>query len=166
MSFILVLLRSNSNNIHRHFDLMVVLDGKLKLSKFILRWIWMCVPNFMTIHPIVVEIFHSEPQMSTCWWHSSKSQEITKVIGIHPLGTMNIWTKMSQNSIQVATSFVATSTCLPSNDTLPSEPGERLLGLSHLNNGTFPPPHFTVTSSLEASCCATTPTTRLAHPED
>ncbi len=28
---------------------------------------------------------------STSWWHWGKSQRITKVSRIHPLGTMNVW---------------------------------------------------------------------------
>ncbi len=29
--------------------------------------------------------------MSTCWWRSKKSQMITKVNVIQPLGTMNVY---------------------------------------------------------------------------
>ncbi len=51
------------------------------------------VLNFMAIHPIVVETFHSKPQMWTSCWHQRKSQGITKVMRIYPLGNLNICSK-------------------------------------------------------------------------
>ncbi len=58
---------------------------------------WMSEPNFMVIHPIAVKTFHSEPQIWTSWWRERKSQAITKVIMIHPLGIMNVSTKFCAN---------------------------------------------------------------------
>lgn len=57
----------------------------------------MPVPNSIAIYPIVVEKFHSKPQMWDSWWHNWKSQKNTKVIGIHHLGTMNVCTHISAN---------------------------------------------------------------------
>ncbi len=34
--------------------------------------------------------------LTTWWWHNTKSQVITKVIRIHPLGTMNFCTKFHE----------------------------------------------------------------------
>ncbi len=53
-------------------------------------------PNFMTIHPTVVEIFHSKPQMSTSWWQ--QSQGFTKVSRLYPLGTTDVCKKLTGNS--------------------------------------------------------------------
>ncbi len=50
----------------------------------------MNIPKFMEIYKVVDEIFNSKPQMSSSWWHQRKSQDITKINRIHPLGTM-IW---------------------------------------------------------------------------
>ena len=47
------------------------------------------MPNCIKIHPIVVKIFHAEPQMSDSWWYWMK-KGIAKVIRSHPLGTMNV----------------------------------------------------------------------------
>ena len=44
----------------------------------------------MAIHPKAAETFQLKPQISTLWWHEGKSQWITKVIGTHPLGNMNV----------------------------------------------------------------------------
>ncbi len=46
------------------------------------------VPNFMAIHPIVVETFHSKPYSMNLMVRSRKSQGITTVTGTHCLGTM------------------------------------------------------------------------------
>lgn len=68
---------------------------KLKWSQFVLRETWMCVPNFMEIHPVVVETFRLKVQMWTFWWCKMKSQGIPKVIRLHHLGTMNDCAKFS-----------------------------------------------------------------------
>ncbi len=52
---------------------------------------------FMAIHPIVVEIIRTKPKMPTSQWRWRKSQWITKVIRIHPLGSMNVCTKFHSN---------------------------------------------------------------------
>lgn len=46
--------------------------------------------HFMTIHPILVKIFHSAPQMPSSWWRWRRSQGITKIGWIYPLGTVNV----------------------------------------------------------------------------
>lgn len=46
---------------------------ELKELLIILLITQMCGTNFMIIHPITVEKFQSEPQMSTAWQHLMKS---------------------------------------------------------------------------------------------
>lgn len=51
----------------------------------------MSAPNVI-VHSLVVKTFHSEPQMSSSWWHEQRSQGITKVIRIIYLESINIST--------------------------------------------------------------------------
>lgn len=56
----------------------------------------MSVANFLlTIQPIDVGIFHTEPQPSV--WHERKSQGITKNNGPYPLNTLNVHTKFHES---------------------------------------------------------------------
>ena len=57
----------------------------------------MSVPNVMAIHSIVIEIFHSNPQISTSWWHTRKVQGIIKDVTIHSVRTVNVCTKFYGN---------------------------------------------------------------------
>ncbi len=54
-----------------NFDLLVALEEKVggspKLLQFILRGTRMSLQNFMTIHPVVVEIFQSGPKWHHRW---------------------------------------------------------------------------------------------------
>lgn len=36
-------------------------------------------------------LFDVNAQMLTCWWHWRKSQGMTRVVRVHPLGTVNDW---------------------------------------------------------------------------
>lgn len=63
---------------------------------FIFRGTWMGIPNVMAIHPIV-DTFSSKPQMVTSWWHCRKSQMITNVSRVHPLGTIHVCRKSHCN---------------------------------------------------------------------
>lgn len=47
-------------------------------------------PNFMAIHLIIVETFHSKSKISTSWCCKRKSHAIR----IHPLQTVNVCTKL------------------------------------------------------------------------
>lgn len=85
---------------------------KLRGSKVVLchpDGTWISEPNFMEIQLIVVEISHSEPNMSTWRWQKKKSQDINKVCSIHPLGTMNIGTK----NLMEINPHIATPKALP-----------------------------------------------------
>lgn len=62
----------------------------------------MSVPHFTGIHPIDVEAFHRKPQMLTSLLHYKKSQGISKVIKIHPLGNMNILNFVLIDPVDVA----------------------------------------------------------------
>ncbi len=64
--------------------------GSRKFLQFTLRGNMNVGTRF---HPIVIEKFHSKPQMWTSRWRERESQGITKVIRIHHLGIMNICTK-------------------------------------------------------------------------
>lgn len=52
----------------------------------------MSVQTFTAVYPIDLEIYHSKPQISTTWWRWMKSEGITWVSRIHPLGTLNFST--------------------------------------------------------------------------
>ncbi len=56
----------------------------------------MSEPIVKVVHPAVVETFHSNHK-STSWWQQRKSQGITKVSRIHPLGTMDVCNKFHGN---------------------------------------------------------------------
>lgn len=62
------------------------------------RQSWMSVPNVMATHPIVVEMFHSKPQIQTHSGAIGKDRWLTEVIRLHPLGTLNVCTEFNGNS--------------------------------------------------------------------
>lgn len=52
---------------------------------------WMCVPNSV---PSIWYIYrYWKVKRLTCCWHYTKSWTITKVIWIHPLGTVDVYVK-------------------------------------------------------------------------
>lgn len=78
-----------------NFDLMMRLDKKLshRQSSHWIQEDMNVQTKFTEIHPVVVETCQSKPQMWISLWRYRKSHRITKVIGVHLLGTINICTK-------------------------------------------------------------------------
>lgn len=87
-----------------HFFLMNKIMGQIKIfswwgcymksqGKVIIR----CVQSFMTIHPII-ETFHLKHKFQCHGW-ARGSQDFIKVSVVHPLGTVNISTKLHGNPI-------------------------------------------------------------------
>lgn len=48
----------------------------------------MSIPNFMAIHPVIVQTLLSKTQMRDSQWTQIK--KVAKVFRIYPLGTMNV----------------------------------------------------------------------------
>ncbi len=69
--------------------LMMALDEN-SIIKSILRGTRICAPDFMALHPIVVQIYHSKPQMSPSRRRQRKNQRITKLSKIHYQEIMNV----------------------------------------------------------------------------